>query len=144
METITTIKKRYTKVLVLMVIFLGSIQVNGQKYSYVYEFKDGLALVYNSRYDASKATMVKTYGCIDKSGREVIPVKYERSIDFYEGLAAVRLNGKWGYIDKSDNEVIPIKYDWVSDFSEGLARVELKEKVGFIDKNGREVIPIRI
>ncbi len=35
---------------------------------------------------------------IDKTGREVIPPKYDDSWDFHEGLAPVELNGKTFYI----------------------------------------------
>ena len=36
------------------------------------------------------------YGFIDKTGREVIPIKYDYVFNFSEGLATVQLNGKWG------------------------------------------------
>ena len=57
---------------------------------------------------------------------------------FSEGLADVRLNGKWGFIDKSGKVVIPFKYDDALPFSEGFAVVELDGKDGYIDKNGTE------
>ena len=37
-------------------------------------------------------------GAIDKSGNEVVPLKYDDIMGFREGLAAVKLNGKWGFI----------------------------------------------
>ena len=91
------------------------------------------------------------YGYIDKTGKEVIPLKYD-GVDvlfnsFEEGLVRVELNGKYGFIDKTGKEVIPLKYDFVGDtfdsFREGLARVELNGKYGFIDKTGKEVIPLQ-
>ena len=78
-----------------------------------------------------------------KTGDVVIPFKYDYVWDFEEGLAKVKLKGKWGFINKNGKEVIPIKYDDVHDFSEGLARVELNGKYGYINKNGKEVIPIK-
>src|SRR5206468_8469070 len=39
------------------------------------------------------------YGFIDKTGKEVIPRKYDDARSFSEGLAAVKLNGEWGFID---------------------------------------------
>ena len=62
---------------------------------------------------------------------------------FSEGLAAVKLYGKWGFIDKSGNVVISFKYDYAYRFSEGLAAVKLDGKWGFIDKSGNEVIPCK-
>ena len=43
--------------------------------------------------------------------KKTIPVKYDYTGDFREGLAAVKLNGKYGFINKSGNVVIPLKYD---------------------------------
>ena len=60
----------------------------------------------------------KKYGFIDKTGKEVIPIKYDNAWGFSEELANVRLNNKWGFIDKTGKEVTPIKYDDASSFSE--------------------------
>ena len=76
------------------------------------------------------------YGFIDKTGKEVIPLKYDNAFDFSEGLALVWLNEKCGYIDKTGKEVIPIKYYNADSFSEGLASVRLNGKWGYIDKTG--------
>ena len=85
----------------------------------------------------------KGYGCIDKTGKEVIPCKYDEIDAFSEGLAKVELDGKYGYIDKSGKEVIPCRYDYTFDFSEGLAEVRLDGKYGYFDKSGKEVIPCK-
>ncbi len=74
---------------------------------------------------------------------EVVPCKYDGASNFSEGLAPVKLNGKWGFIDKLGNEVVPCKYDDVYHFSEGLAMVKLNGKWGFIDKLGNEVAPCK-
>jgi hypothetical protein len=34
----------------------------------------------------------------------VIPLKYDDAGDFSEGLAPVKLNGRWRFIDKSGKE----------------------------------------
>lgn len=75
------------------------------------------------------------------TGEILIPAKYDHSWPFREGLAHVRLNGKFGFVDKSGNEIIPLKYDMTDFFSEGLTIVELNGKYGFIDKTGKVVIP---
>ena len=72
----------------------------------------------------------------------VIPFKYDYVWSFSEGLASVKLNGKWGAIDRSGNEIVPIKYDNVWSFSEGLASVKINEKYGIIDKLENEVVPL--
>ena len=103
-----------------------------KKYDWKGEYYEGLA----------KVSLNGKYGFIDKTGKEVTPIKYDDAW-FSEGLAQVKINGKWGFIDKTGKEVIPIKYDNASLFLEGLAIVELNGKWGFIDKTGKEVIPIK-
>ena len=75
----------------------------------------------------------------DKSGKEI--TKYEYIDCFSEGLADVKINGKWGYINKRRKVVIPCKYDRTCSFNEGLACVNADEKWGYIDKTGREIVP---
>ena len=102
-------------------------------YNMMYRFSEGLA----------KVKLNNKCGFIDKTGREVIPCKYDWVNLFLKGLAKVKLNRKYGYIDRTGREVIPCKYDGINAFSEGLAKVELNDKLGIIDKSGREVIPCK-
>ena len=104
-----------------------------KKYAWKDKYYEGLAIV----------ILNDKFGFIDKTGKEVIPIKYDGAYIFSEGLASVELNGKWGFIDKTGKEVTPIKYDDAKSFSEGLAVVKLNNKWGFIDKTGKEVIPIK-
>ncbi|ENZ6116086.1 WG repeat-containing protein, partial [Campylobacter coli] len=60
--------------------------------------------------------------------------------DFSEGLAKVKLNGKYGFIDKSGKIIAKPKFDYGEYFSEGLAGVKLNGRWGFMDKNGKIVI----
>lgn len=53
----------------------------------------------------------KGIGFVNKQGKEIVTPKYEEVSDFYQGRAAVRLNGKWGAIDKHGEIVVPIIYD---------------------------------
>ena len=53
-----------------------------KKYDWKGEYYEGLAMV---RLD-------KKYGFIDKTGKEVIPIKYDDASSFSEGLASVSLN----------------------------------------------------
>lgn len=96
------------------------------------------------------------YGAIDRTGREVIPCKYEDAYnvaeyDDSEGLIAVVQDDKYGFIDKTGQVVIPFQYEcyhngWAPYFSDGLASVAVgswpdDQLWGFIDKTGKEVIP---
>ena len=81
------------------------------------------------------------YGFIDKTGKEVIPIKYDDANSFSEGLAMVRLDKKYGFIDKTGKEVIHIKYDDAYSFSEiSLALVKLEGKLFYINPKGECVI----
>jgi hypothetical protein len=86
-------------------------------------------------------------GYIDKTGTLVIPTEGAEYLGkFSEGLAPVKIKGKFGFIDRTGKFVIPQKYDIADSFTEGLARVAIKkgEKYnwGFIDKNGKERTPL--
>ena len=78
-----------------------------------------------------------------KVGKVVISLKYDWARSFSEGLAPVRLNGKYGYINKSGKLVLPLKYEDAWDFREGLAPVELSGMWGYINKSGKLVIPLK-
>ena len=85
----------------------------------------------------------ENYGFRLKSTRNVIvPAKYDSIGSFNEGMAWVKLNGKYGFIDKTGKEVISLKYDFARAFSEGLAAVRLNGRWGFVDKTGGENIPL--
>ena len=102
----------------------------------------------------------KKWGFVDKTGREVVPCKYDAACDFSDGMARVAVGGewsfsedlgeeslsgcKWGYLDKSGREVIPCQYGYACDFHDGLAMVApdgmiLDGSCFFIDKVGHEV-----
>ena len=74
----------------------------------------------------------KKYGIIDKTGKVVIPMVYDKINRFSEGLACVEMNKKSGIIDKTGKIVIPIIYDYIGVFenvflgtiSEGLIIAE--------------------
>jgi hypothetical protein len=70
----------------------------------------------------------------------VIPVQFEEAEDFSEGVAAVKVNGKWGYSDKSGKMVIAPTFETASTFSEGLARVEIATAWGYINNRGKFVV----
>ncbi|MEH1777977.1 MAG: WG repeat-containing protein [Nostoc sp.] len=78
---------------------------------------------------------------IDKDGKFVVSPQYKNAFHFSEGLAAIKVGGKWGYIDKEGKIVINPQFDDASrKFSEGLIAVELEKKWGYIDKAGKIVI----
>ena len=44
------------------------------------------------------------FGYFDKIGKEVIECKYDEVEEFSNGIAKVKLNGKWGFINKNGIE----------------------------------------
>jgi len=69
-----------------------------------------------------------------------VTAKYDMAGPFCNGLARVKLKGKWGYIDTTGNVVVPPKYNEVQNFSDGIARVRLGQKWGLVDTTGQELI----
>jgi len=72
----------------------------------------------------------------------IINPTYDEMLEFHDGFAAAKLNGKWGFIDTSGRVVIPFDYDIVSNFSEGKAGVGVGREYGYINKSGKIIIPI--
>ena len=72
----------------------------------------------------AKAQKDGKWGFIDRSGKVVIPFKYDWALWFSEGLCAVQETNKYGFIDKTGKLVIPFIYDRTNLFNEGLAVVK--------------------
>ena len=83
------------------------------------------------------------YGFIDKTGAEVIPLKYDAVSSFSEGMAAVMVGEKFGFINIEGTEVVPLNYDLIGSFTEGMAPVMVGDKFGFIGTGeGETAAPI--
>ena len=93
-----------------------------------------------AKYEPFEDPATKKYG-YKCNGKIVIPAKYDHAFSFSNGLASVKLNGKWGKINANDTMVIPAKFDDSREFSEGLAAVCLNGKWGYVDGTGKLVIP---
>lgn len=92
------------------------------------------------------------WGYIDKTGRLIIPFKFDMADDFSEGLAAVEIKEKTGYIDKTGKFVIPPRFLSGFPFSSGMALVVFRRfeedklhmnKLGYIDKSGKLMIQLK-
>ena len=121
------------------------------KYDYVREFADGLAAVGNIISDTSEN--FGFLGYIDKTGKEIIPLKYENGRDFEKGIAPVKLNGKWGCINQKGEQIIDFNYDnmWGLQSSKTTysfnydawnhLTVRINDKFGILNKKGKVVFP---
>jgi len=99
-------------------------------------FSNGLAAV--------RAPDTAKWGFIDKSGKMVIPPRFDSVDRFHEGLAQVALDGRHGYIDTTGAMVLEIPNGRTSGpFSQGLAAVKVGDKFGYMDIKGTLVIAPR-
>lgn len=92
-------------------------------------------------------------GVIDRSGKQLTPLKYDHFGQFHNGFAiiAININGskagypcepkyRYGFIDKTGKETVSPKYDNVNDYNYGIAKVQINGKFGFIDETGKEIV----
>jgi len=71
---------------------------------------------------------------------EVLPKVYEALGEYSEGLAPVRVKGRWGFMDRNGVMKIMPAYTSVSAFDYGLAVVGTQTGYGLIDKTGEFLI----
>ena len=81
--------------------------------------------------DASTTSEVST--------RLAIEANFDEAAQFAEGLAAVRIGGKYGYIDKRGNFAVEPRYSFARPFKNGLGYVVVGRGGGYIKPNGELV-----
>lgn len=77
---------------------------------------------------------------VDLQTGAVSSQQFEQAHSFSEGLAAVRIKGRFGYIDPSGKIVIQPRFDLAGDFYQGLAEVMVGKKAGVINRHGEFVL----
>lgn len=97
--------------------------------------------VLDCNYGLKEVLLNGKWGFINEDREVIVPVIYEATSCFYDGLGGVKLNGKWGSVDVTGKLIIPIKYERDLLFSDGLSSVYINGKYGFIDKNDNLVVP---
>ena len=140
----------------------GYININNKvvipfSYSKAYNFSEGIAAV-GKTYGIFHANMGMVpnikIGFINKSGREVIPHKFNYQLpnldlEFKEGLCAIGISNDniWGlnigYINHSGDYVIQPIYDDAGPFTNGVAVVEKKHQRGCVNSNGDIILEIK-
>ena len=71
-----------------------------------------------------------------QTGEIVIPQTFERVLPFSDGLAAVRVKGRYGYIDTKGDMIIAPSFDLAGGFAFGMAEVLIGDHAGVIDRQG--------
>jgi hypothetical protein len=86
------------------------------------------------------------YGFADKSGKLVIPARYEYAESFSDGFAVVGEDQHFWYIDSRGNRASFGIFAAASPFFKGLANVQLisqdetkPDRFAYIDTNGRRI-----
>ncbi|HTS13859.1 MAG TPA: WG repeat-containing protein [Candidatus Limnocylindrales bacterium] len=99
-------------------------------------FQDGLGVVFAGRGESRRA------GFIDKEGHWVIEATFEDAHHFCDGLAPVKVNGRWGFVDTRGQLVVPAQYEAADSFDGGIATVYIRDEKGithqgWIDRTGK-------
>jgi hypothetical protein len=82
----------------------------------------------------------RTYFYIDTKGNEKITGNFTEAEPFYNGMAAVQIDGKWGFINKSGKLVVDAQYPLVYPYQNNIAVVKDANKFyTFIDKEGNQL-----
>jgi len=70
----------------------------GSGFSPIYHFSEGLI--------QQRSGNTKT-GYVNRTGKLIIPPRWDFASEFHDGLANVRVGNRWGIIDRTGKEVIP-------------------------------------
>jgi len=79
-------------------------------------------------------------GCIDGSGRWIIPPSFEHLEPFSEGYAAAMSGGKAGFINRKGEKVIPFQFAEVASFKKGFAAAKNEQGWGLLNHGGAWII----
>lgn len=83
----------------------------------------------------------KRWFYIDKTGKEILQnVQTQKTFDFEDGLAFVRVNNLVGVINTKGETVIEPQYDLIHSFVGGFARAKKAGKWGIIDTKGKVIV----
>lgn len=86
-----------------------------------------------SKYFCGNLAVVKKnnkWGCIDKTGKTVIPFEYDKINMYNNGFLIVVKNGKYGVIDNSGKVIMPCKYNSIE---ASVIEYAIKSKVIKVD-----------
>jgi hypothetical protein len=82
------------------------------------------------------------FGVIDKSGKLLLPVRYEKIEILPTRRLRVVQNGLQGLSESNGQLIVNAKYDFIEDLGNGYIIVERDEKFGVITAEGLSTIPL--
>jgi hypothetical protein len=81
------------------------------------------------------------YGLVDTTGKEKVPLNYDRIDDFRNGLALAVNEGKHYFLDRNNKIAFSTNSNPTYSFYSNVTYVKTDNKFGFIDKNGKSITP---
>ena len=110
--------------------------------------EDELKACYENKEKTEQRFLIKKdyvghMGFVDGCGRVVVDPVYNSALEFSEGFARVKKDGKFGFIDKSGKVVIDFYLDFAWFFHEGKALAEIhgdNEEKFYIDKENKRYL----
>jgi hypothetical protein len=82
------------------------------------------------------------FGYVNRRGKEITPLKYDKAMRFYWDVGKVCINGKWGLVNKRGKEITPLIYDEIRGHQDPI--VKLNGKYGYLNrKTGKLLTPIK-
>lgn len=101
-------------------------------------------IYYISKYNLYVVKNNNKWGFINKYGKKIIPVNYDKIRSIDENLIVAKKGDKWGFINLENETVIPFIYDDAYGFSSGIAFVKKGEYYGCIDKKNKVKIDFKL
>lgn len=78
-------------------------------------------------------------GLIDKTGKLVMPVKFENIVSYNRGHAVAMVNGSYGLTDSSGKFVIEPKYKLVTMYDDVIATMDFQDHWTLFDSKGNQL-----
>ncbi len=123
------------KIIVLIWILFTINLFSENRYVDIKKYSEGLIAVKSNN---------GKYGYVDKTGKVVIPFKYDDAEEFHNGTAVVYIKDGYTLIDKSGKILLEKIYSGVMASYSDLIEIYDKEtkKYGYINNSGEIVIPL--
>ena len=77
---------------------------------------------------------------VDKFGKFVIPLKFDLAFDYFNGIARVKLDGKYGFINQNGEVILPFEYAKIGDCFFNYYPIKKDNKWGLADLLGKVVV----